>query len=416
MPLRDGDRYLVISSDGHAGAPLDVYRDYLESEYHDDFAAWKTEFRNPHGDLVDTESREYRRNFDSAIRQADLEADGIVGEILFPNTIPPFYSGSPFFGAPDPEDARELELRWAGIRAHNRWLVDFCNELPGRRAGIAQLLLDDVDRAVEEVRWTAAQGLMGGVLVPNPNADSALPQLHAPLYEPIWTECEALGLPVNTHGGGGVPNLGPYPSTPVMMFLEFGWYSQRPLVRLIFSGVFERHPNMKFVMTETGNSWVPDLLDSLDWFAHQIRTAAPNSVEAHFGGPIVEQLSLKPSEYWMRQCYLGSSFMGPKDCALRHATGVDRVMWGADYPHAEGTHPYTMEALRYTFAGIDEREVRMMLGDNAVDAYGFDTDALAPVVARIGPKVGEVARPLEATEFPPEDATSMVFGREPQPA
>jgi predicted TIM-barrel fold metal-dependent hydrolase len=407
-------RYTVISSDGHAGAPMELYKVYLESRFHDDYEAWRAEFQNPFGDLVDTESRDYRRNFDSSIRQSDIEADGIAGEILFPNTIPPFFNGSPFFGAPDPKDARELELRWAGIRAHNRWLVDFCGEVPGRRAGIAQILLDDVDTAVAEVQWVKEQGLMGGILLPNPNADSSVPQLHAPVYEPLWTECESLGLPVNTHGGGGGPSLGAYPSTPVMMFLEFGWYAQRPLVRLIFSGVFERHPDLKFVLTETGNSWVPDLLESLDWFCHQMRTARPNSVEAHFAGPTVGELSLMPSEYWARQCYLGSSFMGPKDCALRYRTGLDRVMWGADYPHAEGTHPYTMEALRYTFAGVDATEVEMMLGLNCAAAYGFDVDALDAVAAEIGPRVDEVAKPFDPTEIP-QDSTSMVFSREPQP-
>ncbi len=173
-------RYTVISSDGHAGAPMDLYKVYLESRFHDEYEAWRAEFQNPFGDLVDTESRDYKRNFDSSIRQSDIEADGIAGEILFPNTIPPFFNGSPFFGAPDPKDARELELRWAGIRAHNRWLVDFCGEVPGRRAGIAQILLDDVDTAVAELQWVREQGLMGGVLLPNPNADSSVPQLHAP--------------------------------------------------------------------------------------------------------------------------------------------------------------------------------------------------------------------------------------------
>ena len=84
---------------------------------------------------------------------AELEADGVVAEVLFPNTIPPFFpSGNLVAPQPSPE---EYERRWAGLKAHNRWMVDFCNEAPGRRAGIAQIMLNDVDDAVDEIRWAA---------------------------------------------------------------------------------------------------------------------------------------------------------------------------------------------------------------------------------------------------------------------
>ena len=96
--------------------------------------------------------------------------------------------------------------------------------------------------------------------------------------------------------------------------------------------------------------------------------------------------------------------MGPHDCAVREATGVGSIMWGSDYPHSEGTHPYTKEALRYTFAGVDVDEVRLMLGTNAARAYGFDLDALSPLSDQIGPLVAEVAEPLGADEFPADAA------------
>ena len=93
-----------------------------------------------------------------------MEADGIAAEVIFPNTVPPFYpSGVISAAAPtSPEDYRR---RWAGLRAHNRWLVDFCAQAPGRRAGIAQVFLDDVDDAISEVRWARNAGL-AGVLIP----------------------------------------------------------------------------------------------------------------------------------------------------------------------------------------------------------------------------------------------------------
>jgi predicted TIM-barrel fold metal-dependent hydrolase len=398
----DRERYVVISSDCHAGAPIPRYGEYLEARYQDDFAAWSAAYECPYDDLRDPSSLEYRRNFEFDVRQHDLEADGIVGEVVYPNTIPPFFPGSPVL-ARDPLDV-DLELRWAGVRAHNRWLADFCRELPGRRAGVAQILLNDIDAALSEILWVKDAGLFGGVLIPNPAPDSHLAPLHAPVYEPVWALCEELQIPVNCHGGAGLPDLGPYPATPALAFVEFGWYAQRPLVRFLFSGVFERHPRLTFIMTEQGNSWVPGLLAGLDWSYHRMRTV-PNSPEQHFGREIAEGLSLRPSEYWDRQCYLGASFMGPHDCMVRDATGVERIMWGSDYPHAEGTHPFTMESLRYTFAGVDPTEVQLMLGSNAARAYGFDLDALATVADRVGPRVREVATPLAPDEFPENPAT-----------
>ena len=399
--MHDGDgRYVVVSADCHAGATLDTYRAYLEARHLDEFEAWRRG-RDASG------AQDDRRNFDGAVRQADLEGDGIVAEVLFPNTVSPFHPGTPLLGARDVADARELELRWAGIRAHNRWLADFCRELPGRRAGVAEILLEDVEAAVAEIRWAKEAGLQGGILLPNPNADSKVPQLHAPLYEPIWAACEELGLPVHVHGGGGGPNLGPYPSTPMMMFLEFSWYAQRPLVRLIFSGVLERHPRLTLVFTETGNAWVPQALRELDWYHGRVARAKAGSIEAIFGGS-VKQLSLKPSEYWARQCYLGASFLSARDCATRHRTGVERVMWGADYPHREGTHPYTRQAYRLTFAGVERREIALMLGLNAVRAYGFDLALLERAAARLGPTFAEVAEPLDASALP-DEAVSMAL-------
>jgi predicted TIM-barrel fold metal-dependent hydrolase len=404
MPELD-DRYLVISSDCHAGAPIRAYREYLEGRYHDEFDAWEAAFVNPFPDLVDPASCEYRRNFDSAIRQQDLESDGVVGEVVYPNTIPPFFPSSTLT-LPDcrPED---YELRWAGIRAHNRWLADFCAELPGRRAGVAQLLVNDVDDAVAEAEWVRDAGLFGGVMIPNVSPDSHLLPLHAPVYEPLWDACEALGLPINLHGGTGAPDLGPYPATPALLFVEYGWYAQRPFVRFLFAGVFERHPDLTFVMTEQGSSWVPALLAGLDWAVDRMRNV-PGSVEDRMGGELARGLSLMPSEYWARQCFLGASFMGPVDCSVRAETNVDTIMWGSDYPHSEGTFPYTMEAMRHTFAGVDPDEVGRMLGRNAARAYRFDLDVLEPVAQRIGPRVADVSRPLEPDEFPVDALTAAL--------
>ncbi len=85
---------------------------------------------------------------------------------------------------------------------------------------------------------------------------------------------------------------------------------------------------------------------------------------------------------------------------MRHAVGVDRIMWGSDYPHKESSFPFSREALRLSFAGVDPAEVQAMLGGNAARLFGFDLDALAPVAARVGPTHEEIDRPLPAERDP----------------
>ena len=174
MTTLAGDHYIVISSDGHAGAQVHEYRDYLESKYHDEFDAWEATFVNPFEDL---RADFAYRNWDSAARLRELEDDGVVAEVLFPNTIPPFFPSGNLLARPPADD--EYELRWAGLQAHNRWLVDFCADTPGRRAGMAQVFLNDVDAAVAEVEWAAgAAGCAAGILLPGVPPDSALPPIY----------------------------------------------------------------------------------------------------------------------------------------------------------------------------------------------------------------------------------------------
>ena len=100
----DTDRYVVISADGHAGNEIHAYRDYLEHEYVDEFDRWIETYVCPFPDL---EGPDASRNWDSDRRRAEMEADGIVAEVLFPNTVPPFYPKSSLTARPPAKDARE---------------------------------------------------------------------------------------------------------------------------------------------------------------------------------------------------------------------------------------------------------------------------------------------------------------------
>ncbi len=116
-----------------------------------------------------------------------------------------------------------------------------------------------------------------------------------------------------------------------------------------------------------------------------------------------------PSDYFARNCWIGASFPAPvRRCSPATRSGIDKIMWGSDYPHHEATSPYSKESLRRSFAGWEAANLRKVLSENAAAVYGFDLAPLAPLADQFGPTVDEIAPPLDAV---PADATSPAFHR-----
>jgi predicted TIM-barrel fold metal-dependent hydrolase len=236
--------------------------------------------------------------------------------------------------------------------------------------------VDDIDVTVKEIREAKAMGLWGGVLLPSSTGDH--PFYHHPRYEPLWAVCEELEMPIQSHSGWS-PDYGDVESATAMFISEVDMWAQRPFTALLWSGAFERHPGLKYILSEAGTGWIIEKLRVLEF-------KADNPIFAHF----TKELSLSPTEYFQRQCWIGASFLPPHECKLRYDIGVDKIMWGSDYPHLEGTWPNTMKALNETFGDCPEEEVRDMLGRTAAEVYGFDVAALQPVADEIGPSIPEI--------------------------
>lgn len=391
--------YTLISADTHAGGSHAEYREFLDPAYREEFDAWRERYRNPWKDLRNTDLRV--RNWDDERRDADQLADGVVGEVLFPNTVPPFYPGFVLFARPPKAD--EYEHRRAGIHAHNRWMADFCSRRPERRAGIGQIFLNDVDDAIADATWIKEAGLRGGVLLPTlaPDVDWVAP-VYDPVYDPLWAALQDLDIPVHLHGGTGSPDYGPYAASPLLMISEVGFYGLRPFVHLLLSGAFERFPRLRFVITEAGAAQFVDMLASLDSVIASVRSGAIG--ELKYASDTA--LPRSATEYFQQNVWLGASFPSPADVAARTLLGPDRFMWGSDYPHDEGSGPFTREHLRLVMHDLDVEEKRRILGGNAAALYGFDLDALAPLAAAHGPTIDELAEPLDEL---PADANSALL-------
>jgi predicted TIM-barrel fold metal-dependent hydrolase len=408
------EHHIVISADSHCGAALWDYKPYLEAKYHEAFDEWARHIEADERKVdemfagKDLSTRnvgiggdpvlDADRNYSSERRLREMEEDGVIAAVLFPNTQPPFAPpAATQFEAPPYSD--DMVLRWAGLRAHNRWLKDLVDEAPARRAGVAQIFLGDVEGSVKEIEWAAANGLRGGILVPGAPPDSPFEPLYSAKYEPIWAAAAANDMPMNHHAGGATPNFGPhFPTSLAIFMLEVSWWSHRALWHLMFAGVFERHPDLKFVNTETGTAWVPETLANLDSFYDRMKGGGYGP-EAIFGGMAVENLSLRPSEYWTRQCYIGASFLRPNEAVMVPDIGVDNIMWGSDYPHMESSFPFTRQHLRLTFSNMSVEHTTKVLTTNAAKVYRFDLDALAPLAREHCMTKAEVATPIAYSEI-----------------
>jgi predicted TIM-barrel fold metal-dependent hydrolase len=392
------ERYTLISADTHGGANHETYREYLDPRYRDEFDAWRDRYKNPFRDL---HGKKRNQNWDDERRFAEQESDGTVGEVIFPNTVPPFFPTGAVIARPPTSE--QYELRHAGIQAHNRWLAEFCASFPERRAGVGQIFLNDVDDAVADVRFIKESGLRGGALLPGRPDDSPdIAPLYDPVYDPLWATCAELGVPITHHSGQGSPDYGKHSFAMFLWIAETSWFSHRPLAHLIIGGVFERHPDLKFVMTEQGCAWIPPVLQGLDAFHSQMSSGRIGEINYSED----QVLPMKPSEYFARNCYVGVSFPSPGESKAMRKVGLDRVMWGSDYPHHESTYPYTTEGLRLAFSDWEPDDVRQVTSRTASSVYEFDLDALAPIAAKVGPRVDEVKVPLDEV---PADSGSPAF-------
>ena len=380
--------YLVISSDGHAGPPSEVYRDYLEEGFRaafDEHQAAVEAGRMVNTDFVEewdeeTGDHEMRAGYDPAVRDAILDQEGVAAEVLFPDAdvlgtgrlaSSPFGSGLGSGVGVDPEAVK------AGARAHNRWLADFCATNPQRRIGVAVVpITAGVDDAVAEVHDAAERGLRG-VMIPTRWFDA--PAYLDPSYDPFWAACAEADLVVHTHSGAGPAD---YPLGPGFLSIyaaEAWWWAARPFWVLVLSGVFERHPTLRYSIAENGAWWVPDLVARMDekWQgAHNTRK---------FGDAFKLDLSMPPSGYVDRNCWFAASTPGIDEITRRHQIGVGNLLWGNDLPHPEGTYPHTRKWITERFRDVPPDETAQILGGNAAGVYRVDVAALAELAAAVGP-------------------------------
>jgi len=286
--------------------------------------------------------------WDVQARLADQEMDNVRAEVTYPSV------GMQFFAIPDPEYQREC------MRVCNDYIAEFCAAAPQRLLGAALLpLRGPIKWAVEEAQRSAQLGLRS-VMMPCGNLDRAF---NHPYYQPLWAALQEMELPAALHPGGQEQSNSETFGKEILMNAWVVDNKITPMMQgltgLLASGVPQQYPKLQFVLAEGGIGWIAAALRLMDhWWEDNYQWMEP-------------KLGEKPSFYFHRQCW--ATFEDDRAGLLtRELLNVDHLMWGSDYPHAEGTFPCSKAQIAKDFAGIPEAELSKIVCENVTRLYGIE--------------------------------------------
>jgi predicted TIM-barrel fold metal-dependent hydrolase len=289
--------------------------------------------------------------FDATERKAALDDLGFSKQLVFST-----FSASTYLQHPD------MNIRYGGVRAHNRAMAAFCKDDP-RLIAVGQLSFADPTRCVEEIKEGVRLGC-GAFWVPGmPVGDPSTGKSpgHSD-YDVIWQGLCDLNVPFMLHVGPNSPtkltayenNGKPKPkditgaeqgeNLRVRDFMLLSIGPQQFLTALVFDGVFERFPTLRGGVIELGAGWVPEYLRTLD-LSQKIFKRTDESVAA---------LSMKASEY-IRRAVKFTPFPGEDVGRMIRDAGPDLFLFSSDYPHPEGTDD-PIARFERTFADISEAD------------------------------------------------------------
>jgi len=303
----------------------------------------------------------HRASYDAEARVEMLDQLGLEAQIMYPNVAG--FGNQNFLKSPD--DA----LRLISVEIYNDALAEF-QEASGQRVfGMALLPWWDLDAAVREIERCHANGLRGIVTCSNPE-EAGLPDMATPHWDPVWQVCSDLAMPVNFHIGSSKGNLdyygkAPWPSFGLERQLAVGsanlfMGNARVVGNMIYSGVPERFPELKFVSVESGVGWLPFFLEVLD---HQMHETAPNELA---------ELSMLPSDYFRRQFYGCFWFERSTVRPTLEYVGAQSLMFETDFPHPTCLYPRDDHGLAQALEGIPHDDVERIMSLNAAELYRID--------------------------------------------
>ena len=371
-------KYRVVSSDNHVFEPPDLWTSRVEPKYRDQCPqvkpikggeAWfvgdirgqgMTQGSQPGRRFDDPDELISAASFEDVLPGGyipgealkDMDIDGVDVSILYPTVgLPLFYC------------IKDSLVFDAMCAAYNDFLAEFCGAHPDRLKGIAMLNVDDVQVAVRELERCARAGFAGAMI-------SAFPErlrYDSPEYDPLWAAAQDLRMPLSLHINtnrplpDGVYGMDTVELQKPVSQVNVDHWVRMSLGDMIMSRVFERFPNLMAGAIEYELSWAPHFLERLDY-----NYSVKNLPKAR--NTWVFKDGLFPSDFFHRNVYV--SFQGDGlGVRLRDIIGVNTLMWGADYPHMEGTFPHSQRILGEILADCTEEEKAKISGGNAARVY-----------------------------------------------
>ena len=305
----------------------------------------------------------HRASFDPDARVSMLDSLGIHAQIMYPNVAG--------FGNQNFLKSSDEALRLISVEIYNDALAEFQADTGERVFGMALLPWWNLDAAVKEIERAHANGLRGIVTCANPE-EAGLPDMGTSDWDPIWATCSELNKPVNFHIGSSKGNMdffgrAPWPSFGEERKLAVGsanlfMGNARTVGNLIYSGIPERFPNLKFVSVESGVGWLPFFLEILD---HQMTETAPNELA---------DLSMSPSDYFRRQFFGCFWFERSTIKPAVDFLGSQCLLFETDFPHPTCLYPRDDVSLMTALDGLDDSDIRAILQDNAAKLYRIDIE------------------------------------------
>jgi predicted TIM-barrel fold metal-dependent hydrolase len=366
--------HLVIDSDGHIVEPIPLWEERLPANLRDRglivnredpqyqtisgvelpprhlYAGRETD--NKMGEVLKAERYQHAVVSDFSARSTleSMDVEGIDASVLFPSR------GLFLMGVDERVDP---EVTTASASVYNDWLSEYTSEAPDRLFGVAMIDPRDIPGAIAELhRGVEELGMVGAFLRPNPVNGI---MWHDPAYDPLWSELEALDVPVCFHEAGAV--LLPQVATDRFDHHSM-WHvcthpqeNQISMVSFVLGGVLERHPNLRVSFLECGAGWLPYWMWRMD--EHYENEQRTDFADLH----------LRPSEYVSRQCWVSiDSDEWPGISALDACKGHN-VVWGSDYPHPDGKFPTAIKTLR-SIPGMTAEHFANVVGSSPLALFG----------------------------------------------
>ena len=369
----------IFSADGHiveppdlltAGLPKDLQQYGMHAEKDGEHMLMKAgdkviskmrlnkppeqEFRDENGDSFSRSNRKGVRDLPG--RLEDMEHEGIDAEIVFPS------AGMfiPLIEHP------EAEL--ASCQLYNDWNHEFLGGDLERFVRCGVLPVHDFGNTVSEIERLAGMGFTAAMLPSLIEASAGIPLYNDAAWDPVFEAGEKHGIVFVLHTGTGREDVRAQkgPGGAIVNYTIQMCDAQHSIMHLVAGGMLDRFPGANVACIESGASWLAALAERMD------------EVYAAHHWFVQPKLSLTPREIIQRQVH--ASFQYDRACIMaRTVTGHQALMWGADYPHHEGTFPNSRQVVAGLFEGIDitENEKADILGRNAARLFRLQNPKLS---------------------------------------